>query len=100
MEFPEKLKTGHYHVKFGEKELGRYRTLSGAKRLSDANPGSAVFADDGTTVYPLSPVITANQPEDCKTSVAMLKAKMNLSSRKKVVLHFPFIVELTLDTEY
>ncbi|CAK7036394.1 MAG: hypothetical protein BACD_00128 [Bacteroides rodentium] len=52
MNYPERLKDGHYYVKNGEKEIGKYKTLSGAKKACDANEGSAVFSEDGARIYP------------------------------------------------
>lgn len=52
MNYPERLKDGNYHVKNGEKEIGKYKTLSGAKKACDSNEGSAVFTEDGAKVYP------------------------------------------------
>ena len=52
MSYPEKLKDGFYHVKDGEKEIGKYKTLSGARKQADAHEGSAVYTENGEQAYP------------------------------------------------
>ena len=54
--YPEKLTTGYYRVrkdwKDSKSQVGAYRILSNAKVAADKNPGTFVFANDGTAIYP------------------------------------------------
>jgi len=54
--YPEKLTTGYYRVrkdwKDSKSQVGAYRILSNAKAAADKNPGTFVFANDGTVIYP------------------------------------------------
>jgi len=54
--YPEKLTTGYYRVrkdwKDSKSQVGAYRILSNAKAAADKNPGTFVFANDGTAIYP------------------------------------------------
>ena len=53
---PEKPKTQIYRVRKNwsdaRSQIGAYKILDNAKRLADANPGYAVFDENGTVVYP------------------------------------------------
>lgn len=55
-EYPAKLTTGYYRVrkswKDSKSQVGAYRILANAKDAADKNPGTFVFANDGTLVYP------------------------------------------------
>ena len=55
-EYPEKLTSGYYRVrktwKDSKSQVGAYRILSNAKAAADKNPGTFVFANDGTVIYP------------------------------------------------
>lgn len=50
--YPEKLTSGYYRVrktwKDSKSQVGAYRILSNAKAAADKNPGTFVFANDGT----------------------------------------------------
>lgn len=54
--YPEKLTSGYYRVrktwKDSKSQVGAYRILSNAKAAADKNPGTFVFANDGTVIYP------------------------------------------------
>lgn len=54
--YPEKLTSGYYRVrktwKDSKSQVGAYRILTNAKATADKNPGTFVFADDGTSIYP------------------------------------------------
>ena len=54
--YPEKLTTGYYRVrkdwKDSKSQVGAYRILSNAKNAADKNPGTFVFTNDGTAIYP------------------------------------------------
>lgn len=56
VDYPEKLTTGYYRVrkawKDSSSQIGAYRILSNAKDAADKNPGTFVFANDGTVIYP------------------------------------------------
>ena len=55
-EYPEKLATGYYRVlkTWADKksQIGAYRILANAKATADKHPGTFVFTDDGTAIYP------------------------------------------------
>ena len=55
-EYPAKLNTGYYRVRTDwnddASQLGAYKLLANAKAKCDENPGSHVFAEDGTVIYP------------------------------------------------
>ena len=55
-EYPAKLNTGYYRVRADwnddASQLGAYKLLANAKAKCDENPGSYVFAEDGTVIYP------------------------------------------------
>lgn len=53
--YPEKLTSGYYRVrktwKDSKSQVGAYRILSNVKAAADKNPGTFVFANDGTAIY-------------------------------------------------
>lgn len=55
-EYPERLTSGYYRVRKtwedSKSQVGAYRILKNAKATADKNPGTSVFADDGTAIYP------------------------------------------------
>lgn len=55
-EYPAKLTAGYYRVRSNwedeASQLGAYKLLANAKAKCDENPGSYVFAEDGTVIYP------------------------------------------------
>lgn len=55
-DYPAKLNTGYYRVRTDwnddASQLGAYKLLANAKAKCDENPGSYVFAEDGTVIYP------------------------------------------------
>lgn len=55
-EYPAKLNTGYYRIRTDwnddASQLGAYKLLANAKAKCDENPGSHVFAEDGTVIYP------------------------------------------------
>ena len=55
-EYPAKLTGGYYRVRMDwndeASQLGVYKLLANAKTKCDENPGSHVFAEDGTVIYP------------------------------------------------
>ena len=55
-DYPAKLNTGYYRVRTDwnddASQLGAYKLLANAKAKCDENPGSYVFAADGTVIYP------------------------------------------------
>lgn len=55
-EYPAKLTSGYYRVRMDwndeASQLGAYKLLANAKTKCDENPGSHVFAEDGTVIYP------------------------------------------------
>ena len=55
--YPEKLTEGYYRVRttWADKksQVGAYRVLANAKKATDENPGTFVFTDDGTAIYPV-----------------------------------------------
>ena len=54
--YPEKLTSGYYRVrktwKDSKSQVGAYRILKNAKAAADKNPGTYVFSNDGTAIYP------------------------------------------------
>lgn len=54
--YPEMLTSGYYRVrkiwKDSESQVGAYRSLSNAKAAADKAPGTFVFANNGTAIYP------------------------------------------------
>lgn len=54
--YPAKLTTGFYRVREtwedASSQVGAYRILSNAMAKADEHPGTFVFADDGTSIYP------------------------------------------------
>ena len=76
-EYPAKLNTGYYRVRTDwnddASQLGAYKLLANAKAKCDENPGSYVFAEDGTVIYPADEPTTreenvADIPEEDKPS--------------------------------
>lgn len=55
-EYPAKLTSGYYRVRMywndEASQLGAYKLLANAKTKCDENPGSHVFDEDGTVIYP------------------------------------------------
>lgn len=55
--YPEKLTTGYYRVRKAwadkKSQLGAYRILANAKKKADDNPGTFVFSNEGTLIYPI-----------------------------------------------
>ena len=55
-EYPAKLTNGYYRVRMNwndeASQLGAYKLLANAKTKCDENPGSHVFDEDGTVIYP------------------------------------------------
>lgn len=82
-EYPAKLNTGYYRVRTDwnddASQLGAYKLLANAKAKCDENPGSHVFAEDGTVIYPADEPTTREEtaeekpvmdlPEEDKPSV-------------------------------
>ncbi|MBE6659922.1 MAG: LysM peptidoglycan-binding domain-containing protein, partial [Ruminococcaceae bacterium] len=61
--YPEKLTEGYYRVRktWSDKksQVGAYRILTNAKKAADEHPGTFVFTNDGTAIYP---TINTNAP--------------------------------------
>ena len=55
-DYPARLTTGYYRVRqnWGNKhsQIGAYRILANAQKAADKNPGTYVFTEDGTAIYP------------------------------------------------
>ena len=55
--YPEKLTEGYYRVRktWADKksQIGAYRVLANAKAAADKNPGTFVFTNEGTPIYPV-----------------------------------------------
>ena len=55
--YPEKLTEGYYRVRktWADKksQIGAYRVLANAKAAADKNPGTFVFTNEGTLIYPV-----------------------------------------------
>ena len=79
-EYPAKLNTGYYRVRTDwnddVSQLGAYKLLANAKAKCDENPGSHVFAEDGTVIYP------ADEPTT-REETAEEKPVMDLSEEDK-----------------
>ena len=69
-EYPAKLNTGYYRVRTDwnddASQLGAYKLLANAKAKCDENPGSHVFAEDGTVIYPADEPTTREETADEK----------------------------------
>ncbi|MCD8326522.1 MAG: LysM peptidoglycan-binding domain-containing protein [Lachnospiraceae bacterium] len=67
-DYPAKLTDGYYRVRVSwedaSSQVGQYRLLSSATAKADANPGTHVFTDDGTPIYPEDVVAEAVTEED------------------------------------
>lgn len=69
-EYPAKLNTGYYRVRTDwnddASQLGAYKLLANAKAKCDENPGSYVFAEDGTVIYPADEPTTREENAEKK----------------------------------
>lgn len=69
-EYPAKLNTGYYRVRTDwnddASQLGAYKLLANAKAKCDENPGSHVFAEDGTVIYPVDEPTTREETAEEK----------------------------------
>lgn len=69
-EYPAKLNTGYYRVRTDwnddASQLGAYKLLANAKAKCDENPGSHVFAEDGTVIYPADAPTTREETAEEK----------------------------------
>ena len=69
-EYPAKLNTGYYRVRTDwnddVSQLGAYKLLANAKAKCDENPGSYVFAEDGTVIYPADEPTTREENAEKK----------------------------------
>lgn len=69
-EYPAKLNTGYYRVRTDwnddTSQLGAYKLLANAKAKCDENPGSYVFAEDGTVIYPADEPTTREETAEEK----------------------------------
>lgn len=69
-EYPAKLNTGYYRVRTDwnddTSQLGAYKLLANAKAKCDENPGSHVFAEDGTVIYPADEPTTREETAEEK----------------------------------
>ena len=69
-EYPVKLNTGYYRVRADwnddASQLGAYKLLANAKAKCDENPGSHVFAEDGTVIYPADEPTTREETAEEK----------------------------------
>lgn len=69
-EYPAKLNTGYYRVRTDwnddASQLGAYKLLANAKAKCDENPGSHVFAEDGTVIYPADEPMTREETAEEK----------------------------------
>lgn len=69
-EYPAKLNTGYYRVRTDwnddASQLGAYKLLANAKSKCDENPGSHVFAEDGTVIYPADEPTTREETAEEK----------------------------------
>lgn len=70
-EYPAKLNTGYYRVRTDwnddASQLGAYKLLANAKAKCDENPGSHVFAEDGTVIYPADEPTTREETAEEKS---------------------------------
>lgn len=71
-DYPAKLTDGYYRVRISwedaSSQVGQYRLLSSATAKADANPGTYVFTDDGTVIYPEDVVAEAVTEEIAKVA--------------------------------
>lgn len=69
-EYPAKLNTGYYRVRTDwnddASQLGAYKLLANAKAKCAENPGSHVFAEDGTVIYPADEPTTREETAEEK----------------------------------
>lgn len=69
-EYPAKLNTGYYRVRTDwnddASQLGAYKLLANAKAKCVENPGSHVFAEDGTVIYPADEPTTREETAEEK----------------------------------
>ena len=69
-EYPAKLNTGYYRVRTDwnddASQLGAYKLLANAKAKCDENPGSYVFAENGTVIYPADEPTTREETAEEK----------------------------------
>lgn len=69
-EYPAKLNTGYYRVRTDwnddASQLGAYKLLANAKAKCDENPGSHVFAEDGTVICPADEPTTREETAEEK----------------------------------
>lgn len=69
-EYPAKLNTGYYRVRTDwnddASQLGAYKLMANAKAKCDENPGSHVFAEDGTVIYPADEPTTREETAEEK----------------------------------
>lgn len=69
-EYPAKLNTGYYRVRTDwnddASQLGAYKLLANAKAKCDENPGSHVFTEDGTVIYPADEPTTREETAEEK----------------------------------
>lgn len=69
-EYPAKLNTGYYRVRTDwnddASQFGAYKLLANAKAKCDENPGSHVFAEDGTVIYPADEPTTREETAEEK----------------------------------
>lgn len=69
-EYPAKLNNGYYRVRTDwnddASQLGAYKLLANAKAKCDENPGSHVFAEDGTVIYPADEPTTREETAEEK----------------------------------
>lgn len=69
-EYPAKMNTGYYRVRTDwnddASQLGAYKLLANAKAKCDENPGSHVFAEDGTVIYPADEPTTREETAEEK----------------------------------
>lgn len=76
-EYPAKLNTGYYRVRTDwnddASQLGAYKLLANAKAKCDENPGSHVFAEDGTVIYPADEPTTREETAEEKPVMDLLE---------------------------
>lgn len=67
-DYPAKLTNGYYRVRTDwndeASQLGAYKLLANAKTKCDENPGSYVFAEDGTVIYPVDEPKTGEETSE------------------------------------
>lgn len=85
--YPEKLTSGSYRVRKtfedAASQVGSYKYLSKAIAKAEENPGTYVFAEDGTVVFPLEEQFPTAVQYTCDNNTtvigyAKLKTKMNI----------------------